>query len=139
MNFLEKELRTIAARVSADATHVGRVCYVPVRDDAMGNSLVARLEFAPSTMLEKYDSIDVSILNVKCGTVDSAKLRFDDILGKKLPNVVGYMGPSPLVPNILKKDVDGEGDPNWRGYVPTDDDYEKIANAIASYFRVFAR
>lgn len=80
MNFFEQELRKIIGQstAAADASYVGRSCFVRLNPD-----LRAKLTFITMGIASHYEALKMTILNRKEGEVDNTVLRFSDLLGKK--------------------------------------------------------
>lgn len=75
----EQELRKIIGQstAAADASYVGRSCFVRLNPD-----LRAKLTFITMGIASHYEALKMTILNRKEGEVDNTVLRFSDLLGK---------------------------------------------------------
>ena len=78
MNFFEQQLRTITgndtAFKSAKRTYLGRACYI-----TLGGDRRARLEFATDGTFERYECLEIAILDKNAGLIDKLRLHFKDI------------------------------------------------------------
>ena len=77
MTFFERELRKIVQPIYPDAVFVGRACYVRLSE--MNR---AKLQFVTCGMADRYEAIQMTILNRNDGQVDALRLRFADLWGK---------------------------------------------------------
>ena len=126
MTFFEQELRKIVGDEYPDATFVGRACYVRLSD--MNR---ARIQFSTCGMADRYEALQVSILNRNEGVVDKLMLRFNDILGKKQVSNPNFRnGISPYI-------WDDHGKCSWYVYHPNENDYQKLTGAVSDYLEVF--
>ena len=126
MTFFEQELRKIVGDEYPDATFVGRACYVRLSD--MNR---ARIQFNTCGMADRYEALQVSILNRNEGVVDKLMLRFNDILGKKQVS-------NPNFTNGVRPYIwDDCGKCSWYVYHPNENDYQKLTGAVSDYLEVF--
>lgn len=128
MNFFEQELRKIMNRSSlaADASYVGRSCFVTLNPD-----LRAKLTFITMGIASHYEAMKMTILNRKEGEVDNTILRFSDLWGKK--QVTNPNFKSGILPHIW----DDYGSPKWYVYQPEPADYQLLAKSVDEYLQVF--
>ena len=126
MTFFEKELRKIVADEYPDATFVGRACYVRLSD--MNR---AKIQFSTCGTADRYEALQVSILNCNEGVVDKLMLHFRDLLGKKNVNNPNFReGISPYI-------WDDAGISSWYVYHPNNSDYQQLTDAVVDYLKVF--
>ena len=126
MTFFEQELQKIVGDVYPDATFVGRACYVRLND--MNR---AKIQFVTCGIAERYDALQITILNRIDGQVDTLRLRFRDVLGMKSvrnPNFPNGISPHAWTYN---------GKTEWYGYQPDRRDYQKLTDAVSDYLEVF--
>ena len=125
MTFFERELRKIVQPIYPDAVFVGRACYVRLSE--MNR---AKLQFVTCGMADRYEAIQMTILNRNDGQVDALRLRFADLWGKGRTDnpYIRRSGPYAWTDN---------GQTDWYAYRPTAADYETLTNAVSSYLEVF--
>ncbi len=126
MNFFEQELRKIIAPRNPDATYVGRACYV-----RLGDLNRAKIHFTTCGTAYHYDALQITILNRNDGQVDSLRLRFVDVLGKKQvsnPNFRNGISPYAWTDS---------GQTEWYVYKPNAGDYQKLSEALGEYLELF--
>lgn len=128
MNFFEQELRKIIGQstAAADASYVGRSCFVRLNPD-----LRAKLTFITMGIASHYEALKMTILNRKEGEVDNTVLRFSDLLGKK--QVMNPNFKSGIFPYIW----DDHGNPMWYVYQLKQEDYQLLAESVDEYLQVF--
>lgn len=128
MNFFEQELRKIIGQstAAADASYVGRSCFVRLNPD-----LRAKLTFITMGIASHYGALKMTILNRKEGEVDNTVLRFSDLLGKK--QVMNPTFKSGIFPYIW----DDHGSPMWYVYQLKQEDYQLLAESVDEYLQVF--
>lgn len=128
MNFFEQELRKIIdqSNVAADASYVGRSCFVRLTPD-----LRAKLTFITMGIASHYEALKMTVLNRKEGEVDNTILRFSDLLGKK--QVANPNFQNGILPHIW----DDSGKPAWYVYHPQQKDYRLLAESVDEYLQVF--
>lgn len=128
MNFFEQELRKIIdqSNVAADASYVGRSCFVRLTPD-----LRAKLTFITMGIASHYEALKMTVLNRKEGEVDNTILRFSDLLGKK--QVANPNFQNGILPHIW----DDSGKPTWYVYQPQQKDYRLLAESVDEYLQVF--
>ena len=78
MTFYEQELQKIIGERYPDATYVGRTCYV-----RLGDMNRAKIEFVTAIQADRYNALQMTILNRCEGKVDVLRLQFADLLGTK--------------------------------------------------------
>lgn len=126
MTYFEKELRKIIADEYPDATFVGRACYVRLSDTNR-----AKIQFSSCGTADRYEALQVSILNCNEGVVDTLMLHFRDLLGKKqVSNPYFREGVNPYI-------RDDAGKVSWYVYHPNNSDYQQLTDAVAGYLDVF--
>ena len=87
MTFYEQELRKIIGDQYPDATYVGRACYVRLSD--MNR---AKIQFITGIVSNQYNALQMTILNRSEGQVDTLRLRFSDLQGRRrLPTPTSAM------------------------------------------------
>ena len=125
MTFFEQELRKIVEPAYPDATFVGRACYVRLSDVNR-----AKLEFVTCGTADRYEALQMTILNRGSGPVDTLQLRFFDIWGRGQARncLVEVIGP------YIWND---HGEIEWYAYHPSRNEYEDLAGKVADYLEVF--
>lgn len=125
MNFFEQELRKIVGSQYPDAAFVGRACYVRLNE--MNR---AKIQFTTCGTADRYQALQMTILNRNDGQVDTLRLRFADLLGKgQVSNpYIQQSGPYAWTYN---------GKTEWYAYHPNDQDYRQLADAVSGYLDVF--
>ena len=90
----------------------------------------AKLQFVTCGMADRYEAIQMTILNRNDGQVDALRLRFADLWGKGQTDnpYIRRSGPYAWTDN---------GQTDWYAYRPTAADYETLTNAVSSYLEVF--
>lgn len=128
MNFFEQELRKIMARsdMSANASYVGRSCFVSLNSD-----LRAKLTFITMGIASHYEALKMTVFNRKEGEVDNTILRFSDLLGKK--QVANPNFKEGVCPHIW----DDHGKVMWYVYQPRQEDYQLLAENVDEYLQIF--
>ena len=125
MTFFESELRKIAEPKFPYAKYIGRACYVQLSD--MNR---AKIEFVTCGNANRFEALQMSILNLNDGQVDKLLLRFADVLGKgQVSNLYNQQhGPYVWI---------CDGKPEWYAYKPTPADYRKLSDNVSEYLGVF--
>lgn len=125
MNFFEQELRKIVGSQYPDTAFVGRACYVRLNE--MNR---AKIQFTTCGTADRYQALQMTILNRNDGQVDTLRLRFADLLGKgQVSNpYIQQSGPYAWTYN---------GKTEWYAYHPNDRDYRQLADAVSGYLDVF--
>lgn len=125
MNFFEQELRKIVGSQYPDAAFVGRACYVRLNE--MNR---AKIQFTTCGTADRYQALQMTILNRNDGQVDTLRLRFADLLGKGQINnpYIQQSGPYAWTYN---------GKTEWYAYHPNDRDYRQLTDAVSGYLDVF--
>ena len=126
MTFYEQELRKIIGERYPDAAYVGRACYVRLSD--MNR---AKIQFVTGIVSNQYNALHMTILNRSEGQVDTLRLRFSDLFGKKMVNNPNFR--DGVIPHIW----DDYGKVSWYVYHPTRQDYEILSHAVSDYLEVF--
>jgi hypothetical protein len=129
-NFFEGELRKLFQNngVMEDVRFAGRACIGRLTD-----STNVKLRFVTMGTHEKYEGIEVTVLNRLEGKIDSNTFRFKDILGAKPVNNPNF--PDGVSPHIWDGAL--KGGYEWYVYKPTPADFEQIAEAIDAYMEMF--
>ena len=126
MNFYEQELKKIVSNRYPDATYVGRACYVQ-----LGDMNRAKIEFVTGIVANQYHALQLTILNRNEGQVDVLRLRFTDLLGKKMTSNPNFR--NGIEPHIW----DDYGKADWYVYHPAQQDYAVLSDAVTDYLEVF--
>jgi len=129
MTTFEKELRKLFDHdtVFTDARFVGRTCYGRISDN-----LRVRAEFVTLGYADKYEALKVSLINRNEGVVDSALLRFQEVLGRK-PVANNPNSKDGITPHLWVY----QGKLEWYAYQPTPADFEKLTDMVDNYLEVF--
>jgi len=129
MTTFEKELRKLFDHdtVFTDARFVGRTCYGRISDN-----LRVRAEFVTLGYADKYEALKVSLINRNEGVVDSALLRFQEVLGRK-PVANNPNFKDGITPHLWVY----QGKLEWYAYQPTPADFEKLTDVVDNYLEVF--
>ena len=124
MNFFEQELRKILekSQILQNQKYVGRACY-----GTIGTDIKAKVEFVTLGTSEQYEGIKATILNRTEGPVDHMTFRFMDIMGKQI------LGGQSIMPHIWSY---GEK-PEWYGFKPKQEHYQKLSKSLNDYMGVF--
>ena len=79
MNFFEKEMRQMFEDddLFQDAKFVGKTMLAKLDDD-----LRVKLQFIASYISDRYDTVQMTIINRTDGVVDKQNFKFSDIIGK---------------------------------------------------------
>ena len=125
MTFFEQELRKIIGDAYPDATFVGRACYVPLSDLNR-----AKIQFTTCGIADHYEALQLTILNRNDGQIDTLRLRFAEVCGKKqvASQYSQHNGLYAWTSN---------GETSWYMYKPTATDYRKLHESIRNYLDVF--
>ncbi|MBS3873761.1 MAG: hypothetical protein KGZ48_09185 [Dethiobacter sp.] len=129
MTTFEKELQKLFDYdlIFTDARFVGRTCYGRISDN-----LRVRTEFVTLGYADKYEALKVSLINRNEGVVDSALLRFQEVLGRK-PVANNPHFKDGIAPHLWVY----QGELEWYAYKPTPADFEKLTDAVDNYLEVF--
>ncbi len=126
MTFYEQELQKIIGERYPDATYVGRTCYV-----RLGDMNRAKIEFVTAIQADRYNALQMTILNRCEGKVDVLRLQFADLLGRTVTS-------NPKFSNGLMPHIWDDGNKvDWYGYHPSQQDYEALSDAVSDYLEVF--
>lgn len=126
MDFFESELRKIIGQDSANAVFVGLACYVRLSDTNR-----AKIQFTTCGTADHYEALQLTILNRNDGQVDTLRLRFRDVLGKKQVSNPNFRdGVYPYAWTYM-------GKTEWYAYHPTQADYRKLREGVTNYLNVF--
>jgi len=125
LSFFESELRKIVEPKFHNAKYIGRACYVQLSDINR-----AKIEFVTCGNTNRFEALQMSILNLNDGQVDKLLLRFADVLGKgQVSNLYNQQfGPYVWI---------CDGKPEWYAYKPSHVDYSKIRENVSEYLGVF--
>lgn len=125
MTFFENELRKILMSQHLETTFVGRAAYI-----RLGDMSRAKIQFVTCGTADRYEAIQMTILNRNDGQIDTLRLRFSDIWGKgQVDNpYVKQSGPYAWTYN---------GRTEWYAYHPNSRDYCQLANKVSKYLEVF--
>jgi hypothetical protein len=126
MNFFEQQLRRLAAACDGVSNPVfaGRACF-----GDLGADNRVKLQFVTLGHADHYVAVKATVLNRAEGEVDTLLFRFRDAWGEKK-----YSNNRSGVPYIWT--YNGEDD--WYGYKPTDQDFRVLAGQLGGYLDVFA-
>lgn len=104
---------------------MGRACYVRLNE--MNR---AKIQFTTCGTADRYQALQMTILNRNDGQVDTLRLRFADLLGKgQVSNpYIQQSGPYAWTYN---------GKTEWYAYHPNDRDYRQLTDAVSGYLDVF--
>lgn len=130
MNFLEQELKKMFGdgRIVANPRFVGSACYGSVTDD-----IRVKLEFVTRGTAGQYEAVKATLLKRNEGVIDSIKLHFTDLFGRKQVGNSNFR--EGIVPYIWTYDRGEKAE--WYVYKPTQEDYGKITQAVDDYLDVF--
>lgn len=127
MNFFEQQLRNLtektAALKSSKPVFVGRACFITLSDGRR-----ARLEFVTIGTANKFEALQITVINQKDGTLDKIRLRFADYFAPK-----GMYASGVLIPHIWIYD----GKAQWHGE-PLDSEKAALSKAAHDYIKLFA-
>jgi hypothetical protein len=128
MNAFENELRKLFDHdaVFSDTQFVGRTCY-----GKLSNHIRVRAEFITLGYADKYDALQVSLINRTEGVIDTAVIRFADLFGSKQVSNPNFR--DGIIPHIWN---DG-GNVKWYVYQPTKADYKTLSASVDHYLAVF--
>lgn len=120
MNKFEQELRILFDNdaLFEDTKFVGRMCYGKI-----GNDIRARAEIIALGYADHYEAIKITVLNRTEGAIDTAIIRFSDLLGKKQVNNHFKEGLKPCL-------LHNNGELEWHIYKPTLADMEQLSKAV---------
>lgn len=124
MNFFENELRKLAAVCDEiiNPVFAGRVCFCE-----LGDNNRAKLEFTIIETHEKYEALNVKILNRLDGDIDNLKIRFEDLWGRQQDKVMT------IIPHVWTYN----GKSEWYVWQPSDSDIKILAAEVGTYLSVF--
>ena len=78
MDFFEKQQRILTGNdtvfKSSKRAYLGRACYI-----TLGGDRLARLNFVTSELRDRYDCLEIAILDKNRGLIDKLMLHFKDI------------------------------------------------------------
>lgn len=126
MNFFEQQLRILTGKTtsfkSANPAYIGRACFITLSEGRR-----ARMEFVTTGFTDHYEALQISVINLKDGKIDSILLRFSD-----------YFRPDAFaggtrIPHIWLCD----GKARWYGE-PMDGEKDTLSKAAHDYIRLFA-
>lgn len=125
MTFFESELRKIIGE-EYTPTFVGRACYIQLSELNR-----AKIEFIDRSIAGHYDAIQMSILNLSDGKIDTLRLSFFDVLGSCKVNNPNF--PNGVSPHFWTYN----GKTEWYAYKPTQTDYLKLRKNVLNFLNVF--
>ena len=128
MNAFENELRKLFDHdiVFADTRFVGRTCYGKLSDHVR-----VRAEFITLGRTDKYEALEVSLINRTKGVIDTTVIRFGDLFGIKQVSNPNFK--DGIIPYIWKSGERTE----WYVYQPTKADYKALSDSVDNYLEVF--
>ena len=115
MTTFRRELKRIVGRQHPDAEYVGDICFIPVGDDYR-----AKLQFVTCGSNNRYEALQLTLLNQLEGAVGTALFRFTDLFGcsdvRMKPFIWHY------------------GDQTqWYNFRPNQIDYEILGKTVDAY------
>ena len=124
INYFESEFNNIAKRSSymKNIKTVDSACLFRLSD-----IITAKICFITTKYGDRYDTLEITIMNRTSGTIDKQKIRIDTMIGK-----ISIDGCS-RIPYISEYD----NKLSWYGFTPTNEHYTRIAIAIDNYLSVF--
>lgn len=125
MNFFEQELRKIVGTTHPDATYSGRVCYLK-----LGNINRAKLEFVTHGTADRYEALQVTVMNRTDGPVDRHTMLFRELIDVKEARDSCFLRDIPYAWTYY-------GQTEWYAYQPTAADYKTLSAAVEEYLDVF--
>jgi hypothetical protein len=128
MNFFEQELNKIVFEGIgiSKPTFAGRACY-----GDLGADNRVKLRFIELSTHHHYEALEATVLSRTGGAVDSIRIRFSDIWGKKKVGNPYYS--NGIIPYIWTCD----GKTDWHIYHPNKADYKQLAKEVRAYLDVF--
>jgi len=82
MNFFEQQLRNFTGKTtsfkSTSPVFIGRACFLTLSEGRR-----ARLEFIILGTTDHYEALEVTVINLRDGKIDSIRLRFTDYFAPK--------------------------------------------------------
>ena len=128
MNCFEQELRRVVGACGGimNPIFTGRACYADLGGDNRG-----KIQFVTQGTHEKYEALEVKILNRSEGEVDAVLFRFADIWGKKQVSNPNFQ--DGIIPHIATYNEKSE----WYVYRPTDADIKQLTAGVGAYLDLF--
>ena len=127
MNFFEQQLRALTGKTtsfkSANPVFIGRACFLTLSEGRR-----VRLEFITLGTAEQYEALEVTVINLRDGKIDSIRLRFTDYFA---PKQVG--SGTTRTPHIWMCD----GKARWYGE-PAETEKTALSKAANDYVKLFA-
>ena len=128
MDFFEKQMRVITGKgtalESSKRAYIGRSCYITLSGDRL-----ARLDFVLGGTYEKYECLEITILDKNKGCIDKLTLCFEDIFASQR---VGN-GDTMTTPYIWIY----RGETSWYKQ-PTISEIKTLAQTAHDYISLFA-
>lgn len=125
MNFFEQEMRRIVSKSSRlqNPKYIGRDCIVRLNDD-----VTAKLSFITCGVHEKYEALQIQLINRRDGLVDKQIIRFRDLWSE------GQSGENQFGMHIWTYD----GKTEWYGREPSAAQYHQLARSVDEYLSAFS-
>ena len=127
MTFFEQELKKLFGdgQEFLEPKIIGNTCYGKLTDQ-----IRVRIQFRTGIVADCYDRLNVTLINRNQGPIDSMTIMLRDVWGmKRMSN-----RPSEKVsPYIWTNNQDVE----WYGFTPTEQDDQKIKEAVGIYLDTF--
>lgn len=109
---------------------IGHICYGRID---YNSDIIVKMYFTTGFAADDYSSLELSLININAGEIDSIQLKFSEILGKRQIDHPNY--PNGYYPHMSKK---GPEDIEWVLYEPVEEDYALLAQAVYEYVTAFA-
>ena len=93
------------------------------------DKISVKISFTTGIMADRYDRLDISIMNRVSGPIDKEKFIIGDVIGYK--KLFSNMS-SPYISKSASK-----GTFEWYDYVPTVNDYKNLSIAVDNYLSIF--
>lgn len=127
MDFFEKQHRILTGNdtvfKSSKRSYLGRACYI-----TLGGDRLARLNFVTSELRDRYDCLEIAILDKNRGLIDMLLLHFKEIFAaQKVGN------DTKVTPYIWIY----QGEVSWYK-APTSLEIKKLAQTTHDYIELFA-
>ena len=129
MTFLEQELQKIfKSDVGiSDICFVGNKCYGKISE-----TLCMKAYFKHNRISDRYEILQVEVLNYNNGTIDRIEFHFSELFGQRAVDSPVY--PNGVYPYILIK---GQDDMDWYVWHPKEDDYKVFSDVVCKYLSIF--
>ena len=127
MNFFEQQLRNFTGKTTAfkstSPIYIGRACFLTLSEGRR-----VRLEFITLGTAEQYEALEVTVINLRDGKLDSIRLRFSDYFAPR-----PTLGGDARAPHIWMCD----GKARWYGE-PAEAEKAALSKAAHDYVMLFA-